>query len=81
MISSVVVHITLYTVRLKSSVLERDAFVQPRPSLILILVVELVRLYTNKAGTQDSILRREFFGRREVGSARLSREQERGRHR
>ena len=34
---------------------------QSRPSLFLILVVELVRLYRNSAGTQDCSLCREFL--------------------
>ena len=55
------VHITLYTMRLKSSLLKSLPFVPPRPSLFLILVVELVRLCMNSGGTQDSSLCREFL--------------------
>ena len=44
----------------------------PQPSFLLILVVELVRLYISPAGIEDSSLCREFFGKDEAGFARLS---------
>ena len=37
------------------------SLLQPRPSLFLIWVVELVRLHRNQARTRDSSLCREFF--------------------
>ena len=36
-------------------------FLQPQPSLFLILVVELVRLFRHQAGTRDSSLYRDFL--------------------
>ena len=59
--------------RLNSSVLKSlDAFLQPRPSLFLMLVVELVRLFRNSASTQHSSLCRASLCRGFLDDARLA---------
>ena len=60
MISSVVVHITRYTTRLKSSVLKSLDALFTTTAFFVSHFVELVRLCRNQAGTQDSSLCWEF---------------------
>ena len=72
MISSVVVHITRFSTRLKSSVLKSLDALCTTAAIFVSHFVDLVRLYRKQAGTQDSSLCWEFFGRREISFARVS---------